>query len=126
MCIRDSVYTATKKPGKAKVTFKAAKKSAKLSFKKLSNAKGYEIKYANNSKMKKAKTKTTTKSSIAKMCIRDRLLSAFPLFVVSLIIPEFAPFSVVTFSVVVAFSSLFVLPHAAKHNADTNNVMANK
>lgn len=59
------VYTATKKPGKAKVTFKAAKKSAKLRFKKLSNAKGYEIKYANNSKMKKAKTKTTTKSSIA-------------------------------------------------------------
>jgi hypothetical protein len=58
------VYTATKKPGKAKVTFTAKKKSAKLSIKKLANAKGYQIKYADNSKMKKAKTKITTKSSI--------------------------------------------------------------
>ncbi|WP_302625801.1 hypothetical protein [uncultured Eubacterium sp.] len=58
------VYSATKKPGKAKVKFTAQKKKAKLSIKKIANAKGYEIKYANNSKMKKAKTKTTTKTSI--------------------------------------------------------------
>ena len=58
------VYTATKKPGKARVSFKAAKRSAKLTIKKIANAKGYEIKYATNSKMKKAKTKFTTKKSI--------------------------------------------------------------
>lgn len=58
------VYTATKKPGKAKVTIKAQKKKAKLTFKKLANVKGYEIKYSNKKNMKKAKTKRTTKKSL--------------------------------------------------------------
>lgn len=58
------VYTATKKPGKAKVKVKAQKKKAKLTFTKIANAKGYEIKYSNKKNMKKAKTKTTTKKSI--------------------------------------------------------------
>lgn len=58
------VYTATKKPAKAKVKFTSKKKSVKLTIKKLANAKGYQIKYADNSKMKKAKTKVTTKSSL--------------------------------------------------------------
>ena len=58
------VYTATKKPGKAKVTIKAQKKKAKLTFKKLANVKGYEIKYSDKKNMKKAKTKRTTKKSL--------------------------------------------------------------
>lgn len=58
------VYTATKKPGKAKVKIKAQKKKAKLTFTKIANAKGYEIKYSNKKNMKKAKTKNTTKKSI--------------------------------------------------------------
>lgn len=58
------IYTATKKPGKAKVTIKAQKKKAKLTFKKLANVKGYEIKYSDKKNMKKAKTKRTSKKSI--------------------------------------------------------------
>lgn len=58
------VYTATKKPGKAKVKVVAQKKKAKLTFNKLANAKGYEIKYSNNKNMKKAKTKRTTKKNL--------------------------------------------------------------
>lgn len=58
------VYTATKKPGKAKVKIKAQKKKAKLTFTKIANVKGYEIKYSNKKNMKKAKTKVTTKKNI--------------------------------------------------------------
>ena len=54
----------TPKPAKAKVKFKAQKKKVKLTLKKIKNCKGYQIKYANNKKMKKAKTKITTKKTI--------------------------------------------------------------
>lgn len=58
------VYVNTPKPAKAKVKFKAQKKKVKLTLKKIKNCKGYQIKYANNKKMKKAKTKITTKKTI--------------------------------------------------------------
>lgn len=57
-------YKNTPKPAKAKVKFKAQKKKVKLTLTKIKNCVGYEIKYANNKKMKKAKTKTTTKKTI--------------------------------------------------------------
>ncbi|MCI9618140.1 MAG: hypothetical protein HFG31_09170 [Eubacterium sp.] len=58
------IYTATKKPGKAKVKVAAQKKKAKLTFTKIANAKGYEIKYSDKKNMKKAKVKRTTKKSL--------------------------------------------------------------
>lgn len=57
------VYVNTPKPAKAKVKFKAQKKKVKLSLKKMKNCVGYQIKYANNKKMKKAKTRYTTKKT---------------------------------------------------------------
>ena len=56
-------YVNTPKPGKAKVKFTAQKKKVKLKLKKAANVKGFEIKYAGNKKMKKAKTRRTTKTS---------------------------------------------------------------
>lgn len=46
-----------KKPARVKITsLKSAKKQIKVSYKKISGVKGYEINYADNSKFKKAKT----------------------------------------------------------------------
>lgn len=58
------VYVNTPKPAKAKVKFAAQKKKVKLALTKIKNCVGYEIKYADNKKMKKAKTKNTTKKTI--------------------------------------------------------------
>lgn len=57
-------YKNTPKPAKAKAKFKAQKKKVKITLTKIKNCVGYQIKYANNKKMKKAKTKTTTKKTI--------------------------------------------------------------
>ena len=51
----------TIKVGKPKITLKRSKTKIQVQFKKVKNAKKYQIQYADNKKFKKAKTKTTTK-----------------------------------------------------------------
>ena len=49
----------------------------KLKFKTLKNAKGYRIKYADNKKMKKAKTKTTTKATYTVKSLKSKKKTYF-------------------------------------------------
>ncbi len=59
-----STATSQSKPGKAKIKAKnKKKKSIKVTWKKVSGASGYEVSYSLNKKFKKAKKKTTTKTS---------------------------------------------------------------
>lgn len=57
-----AVYKKTAKPAKPKVTLKSKKKKAAVSWKKVKNANGYEVKYSQKKNMKGAKKKTTTKA----------------------------------------------------------------
>lgn len=57
--------TQVTKPGKANIKkAKAGKKKVSLKLKKVAGAKGYQIKYSTNKKVKKAKTKNTTKLNV--------------------------------------------------------------
>ena len=51
----------TIKVGKPKISLKRSKTKIQVQFKKVKNAKKYQIQYATNKKFKKAKSKTTTK-----------------------------------------------------------------
>lgn len=51
----------TIKVGKPKISLKRSKTKIQVQFKKVKNAKNYQIQYATNKKFKKAKSKTTTK-----------------------------------------------------------------